>query len=194
MYEYLFGEIVSRTATHLVVDCNGVGYHVSISLNTYARVAEGKKQKIFVHFSVKEDAQTLYGFADEHERRLFRQLLSVSGVGPATARMALSSLAPAELEEAIVTGNTAVIQAIKGIGAKSAQRIVVDLKDRIRKTEGLPAMTGLPAGIRQEALSALVTLGFARGAAEKSVDAALRKGGGDQNVEDVIKRALASIG
>jgi len=195
MYDFLVGTVTSKTATHMVVECNGIGFLVNISLNTYGRVAEGHQQKVYVHFSVKEDAHTLYGFADETERRLFRQLISVNGVGPATARMALSSLSPDELEHAIVTGNTPVIQAIKGIGAKSAQRIIIDLKDRIRRPEGLPVPGGAPvAGPRQEALSALITLGFAKGVAEKSVDAALRKGGTDQGVEDLIKAALNAIG
>ncbi len=195
MYDYLIGTVTAKTATHMVVECNGIGYFVNISLNTYAKVSEGRQQKVYVHFFVKEDAHTLYGFADESERRLFRQLISVTGVGPATARMALSSLSPDELEHAIVTGDTPVIQAIKGIGAKSAQRIIIDLKDRIRRPEGIPVPGAVPAaGMRQEALSVLITLGFAKGVAEKSVDAAIRKGGGDQGVEDLIKAALNTIG
>ncbi len=192
MYDYIRGTIVSKTATGMVVECNGIGYFMHISLNTFSSVGEGREHKIYIHFSVKEDSHTLYGFADESERRVFRDLISVNGVGPSIARMALSSLSPAELEHAIVTGNTPVIQGIKGIGAKSAQRIVVDLKDKLARA-GTPAAEAV-SGARQEALTALVTLGFARSAAEKSVNAALKKGGAGQEVEDLVKAALGSMG
>ena len=195
MYDYLTGTITSKTATGMVVECNGIGYFTHISLNTFSRVVEGKVQKIYVHFTVKEDAHTLYGFADENERRIFRNLISVNGVGPSIARMALSSLAPNELEQAIVSGDTPVIQGIKGIGAKSAQRIVIDLKDKMAKSGSASVLATVSGSDpRQEALSALITLGFARPTAEKSVNAAIKKGGNEQGVEELIKSALGAIG
>jgi Holliday junction DNA helicase RuvA len=195
MYDYIKGTVVSKSATGMVVECSGIGYFTHISLNTFSKVEEGRVHKIYVHFSVKEDAHTLYGFADEHERRMFRDLISVNGVGPSTARMALSSLTPSELAHAIATGDTPVIQGIKGIGAKSAQRIVVDLRDKLTRA-GIGGTTSVPevSGARQEALTALITLGFARSAAEKSINAALKKGGSDQGVEDLVKAALGTMG
>ncbi len=194
MYDYFTGKITSKTATQIVLDCNGIGYALNISLNTFSKVTEGQQCKIFVHLSIKEDAHTLYGFADEDERRMFRNLITVNGIGTSTARMMLSSLSPAEIEQAIVTGNAPVLQNIKGIGAKSAQRIIIDLKDKIRKTSDPSNLISIPHNkIRQEALSALVTLGFAKNAAEKSVDSVIRTKGNNVSVEDLIKTALASL-
>ncbi len=194
MYDYLVGTITVKTATSVVVDCNGVGYHLNISLHTFSKINEHEKQKIFVHLSVKEDAHTLYGFADEAERSMFRQLISVNGIGASTARMMLSSMEPQELEQAIVTSDVTRLQSIKGIGGKSAQRIIIELKDKIRKSDILIQFAGASANAhRQEALSALITLGFAKNAAEKSVDSIIKKNGDKTSVEDLIKSALNAM-
>jgi Holliday junction DNA helicase RuvA len=194
MYEYLIGRIVSRTATNAVIECNGIAYNLHITLNTYSRLRTGDIQKVYTHLSVKEDAHTLYGFADEQERRMFRHLITVNGIGAATARMILSSLNPAELQEAILHGRAPVLQNIKGIGSKSAQRIIIDLKDKILKDGGLTAAaTAADQPVKQEALNALMTLGFARQAAEKSIDAVIRSRGPSLSVEELIKSALAYL-
>lgn len=194
MYDYITGKIISKTATHVVLECAGIGYHVNISLNTYSKVNEGSQCKIFTHLSIKEDAHTLYGFADEDERRMFRNLISVSGVGASTARMMLSSLSPVEIAHAIVTGNAPVLQNIKGIGSKSAQRIIIDLKDKLAKSETNTKMISVIHNTnRDEALSALLTLGFAKNAAEKSLDHAVKSKGTDLSVEELIKSALGNL-
>lgn len=195
MYEYITGKIVYRSATNAVIECNGIGYNLNISLNTYSKLREGEIQTVFTHLSVKEDSHTLYGFADEDERRMFRQLITVNGVGASTARMILSSLNPSELQDAIVQGNAPVLQSIKGIGSKSAQRIIIDLKDKILKGEGAPVMVvaGSQSSAKQEALSALMTLGFARNAAEKSLDSVIKSKGTSLSVEELIKSALGNM-
>lgn len=194
MYDYINGKIISKTATHIVVDCAGIGYHINISLYTYSHVKEDALHKIYTHLVVKEDAHTLYGFADEDERRMFRYLISVSGVGASTARMMLSSLTPAEVEQAIVTGNAPVLQNIKGIGAKSALRIIIDLKDKLGKGESVQKLISSSHNTqRDEALSALVTLGFAKNAAEKSLDQVIKTKGTNLRVEELIKSALGSL-
>lgn len=194
MYDYITGKIISKTATYIVLDCNGIGYQIHISLHTYGKVNQGEQCKIFTHLSIKEDAHTLFGFADEEERRIFRHLISVSGVGASTARMMLSSLSPGDVENAIVTGNAPVLQNIKGIGAKSAQRIIIDLKDKLAKGEPGHKIISSPHNTnREEALSALVTLGFAKNAAEKSIDHVIKNKGTGLGVEDLIKSALGSL-
>jgi Holliday junction DNA helicase RuvA len=194
MYDYISGKIVSKTATHIVLECAGIGYQLNISLNTYSKIHEGSQSKIFTHLSIKEDAHTLYGFADEDERRMFRNLISVTGVGASTARMMLSSLSPVEIAHAIVTGNAPVLQNIKGIGSKSAQRIIIDLKDKLSKTEINTKMISVAHNTnREEALSALLTLGFAKTAAEKSLDHAIKLKGSELSVEDLIKSALGNL-
>jgi len=194
MYDYVSGKVISKSATQIVLDCNGIGYAMNISLNTFSKLKEGQLCKIFVHLSIKEDAHTLYGFADEDERRVFRNLITVNGIGASTARMMLSSMTPVEIEMAIVTGNAPVLQNIKGIGAKSAQRIIIDLKDKIRKSSDPATSISFSHNkIRDEALSALVTLGFAKNAAEKSVDSAFKSKGNNASVEDLIKAALANL-
>lgn len=195
MYEYIAGKIILKSATNLVVDCGGIGYNLNISLNTFSKVELNAVQKIYTHLAIKEDSHSLYGFADEEERRLFRLLITVNGIGASTARMILSSLNPAELQEAIVQGNAPVLQSIKGIGSKSAQRIIIDLKDKILKTDSTSVAAPIASApsIRQEALSALLTLGFAKNAAEKSIDSVLRNKGTSLSVEDLIKSALVHL-
>jgi Holliday junction DNA helicase RuvA len=195
MYEYITGKIVFKSATNLVVECNGIGYNLHVSLSTFSKAELNSVQKIYTHLSVKEDAHTLYGFADEEERRMFRHLITVNGIGASTARMILSSLNPVELQDAIIHANAPVLQSIKGIGSKSAQRIIIDLKDKILKGEGsAPAvMESATSSSRQEALSALMTLGFARNAAEKSLDSVIKSKGASLSVEELIKSALGHL-
>lgn len=194
MYAYIDGKLAFKSPAYVVIDANGVGYHINISLNTYSLLGDTERCKLFTWLHVKEDAHTLYGFADESERNLFLHLISISGIGPNTGRMMLSSLAPAEIHTAIVNGNVSVIQRIKGIGPKSAQRVILELQDKLRK-EGIGApATALPAQTaKDEALAALVMLGFARNAAEKVLDQELNKNGQSLTVEALIKLALKSL-
>jgi holliday junction DNA helicase RuvA len=195
MYNHFEGRVSEKTPTYTVIDCGGVGYLLHISLNTYTKMGSSEKAKLFAHLAVREDAHVLYGFADEEERELFRHLISVSGVGPGTARMILSSLAPGEIAGAILTGNVAVLKGVKGIGEKSAQRIIVDLKGKMGKADTAVTTPFFAADnkLRDEALSALVMLGFARNMAEKAVDKVLRAEGNVVSVEQLIKLALKNL-
>ncbi|MBL7927189.1 MAG: Holliday junction branch migration protein RuvA [Bacteroidia bacterium] len=194
MYDYIKGNIAQINATQLIIDNNGMGYDVSISLHTYSKLKELTQATIYIHLSIKEDAHLLYGFADMDERWIFRQLITVSGVGANTARMMLSSLTPAELQTAIMQANASLLQRIKGIGNKTAQRIILDLKDKLGK-ESMRDTAILPAAsnsIRNEALSALLVLGFAKAIAEKAIDNVI-KNQQPATVEQLIKAALAAL-
>lgn len=193
MFEYIKGIITVLTPTHCVVETAGVGYLVSISLTTYSDLKEGSDIRLLVHPIYREDAQLLYGFITENERTLFRQLIGVSGVGPNTARMMLSSLHPSELIEAIVNEQVTVIKGIKGIGLKTAERIIVDLKDKLKQisTEG-EIITLQGNTMNEEALSALMMLGFPRKNAEKVIGQILKLDA-DLSVEAIIKRALKQL-
>ncbi len=185
MIEYLAGTIVELTPAYVVIDVSGVGYYVNISLTTFEQLQGKKDVKIYVHQIIREDSFTLYGFGTKEERELFRLLISVSGIGAATARLMLSSLKPDELRQAILTGDVQLIKSVKGIGIKTAQRVIIDLKDKIgAKDESgiLPAVSP----ISQEAIEALVTLGFARKAVEKAVRKVLKEVP-NATVEQVIK-------
>ena len=191
MFEYLKGSIAELTPAYVVVECAGVGYYINISLQTFSSL-EGKSDvHIYLHQVVREDAHLLYGFASKEEREFFRLLISVSGVGANTARVILSSMSTAEIQKAIMQENTNALKQIKGIGLKTAQRIIVDLKDKVfgKETGSSQLFTSVNNTTRQEALSALSQLGFARQAAEKAVDHAL-KSGDLTSVEDVIRLAL----
>jgi Holliday junction DNA helicase RuvA len=194
MYAYIDGKLVFRCPTYVVVDAGGVGYHINISLHTYSLIGQPERCKLFTWLHVKEDAHTLYGFADEGERRLFLHLISISGIGPNTARMVLSSVTPVEIQAAIINGNISLIQRIKGIGPKSAQRIVLELQDKLRK-EGPDTLSVVPVNktAKDEALSALVMLGFARNIAEKALDAEIGHSTDVLTVEQLIKQALKSL-
>ncbi|KJF44872.1 Holliday junction branch migration protein RuvA [Draconibacterium sediminis] len=193
MYEFIKGNIAEISATHVVVEASGVGYFVHISLNTYSALNGKKEVKVYVHQVVREDAHTLYGFATTTERELFRNLISVNGVGASTANMMLSSLNPDELKAAVTTENVAVLKAVKGIGAKTAQRIIIDLKDKLGKIpDSGQILTVADNTIRNESLSALVMLGFAKKDAEKIVTKILQEQP-DANVESVIKQALKRL-
>lgn len=194
MYAYIDGKLTFKCPTYIVVEAGGVGYHVNISLNTYAALSETERCKIYTWLHVKEDAHTLYGFADEGERRLFLHLISVSGIGPTTCRMMLSSITPAEIQQAIVKADVALIQRIKGIGAKSAQRIVLELQDKLKK-EGLDSLISIPLHntTRDEALSALIMLGFGKQVAEKAIDQVIKNAPEELTVEQMIKMALKNL-
>ncbi|GAB3919403.1 Holliday junction branch migration protein RuvA [Mucilaginibacter boryungensis] len=194
MYAYIDGKLVFKSPAYVVIDAGGVGYHINISLNTYSKLGDGEKCKLFTWLHVKEDAHTLYGFIEEGERRLFLHLISVSGIGPNTGRMILSSITPQEIQAAIVGGNVSQIQRIKGIGPKSAQRMILELQDKLKK-DGPDTLTMVPVNVtvKDEALSALVMLGFARNAAEKVLDSEINKNGGNLTVEQLIKFALKSL-
>jgi len=194
MYAYIDGKLVFKSPAYVVIDAGGVGYHINISLHTYSLLADAERCKLFIWLHVKEDAHTLYGFADEGERRLFLHLISISGIGPNTGRMMLSSITPVEIQTAIINGNVALIQRIKGIGPKSAQRVILELQDKLRK-EGSETLSTAPASknVRDEALAALVMLGFARNVAEKVLDQEINKNDSSISVEQLIKFALKSL-
>lgn len=194
MFAYIDGKLTFKCPTYVVVEAGGVGYHINISLNTYSALANTERCKIYTWLHVKEDAHTLYGFADEGERRLFLHLISVSGIGPTTCRMMLSSITPVEIQNAIIKADVVLIQQIKGIGAKSAQRIVLELQDKLKK-EGPDSLISMPSHntTRDEALSALIMLGFGKQVAEKAIDNAIKNAGQDLTVEQMIKVALKNL-
>lgn len=196
MYNHIEGNVSELTPTYVIIDTGGVGYHINISLNTYTSIQGANRVKLLTHFSVKEDAHTLYGFYTEKERGMFRLLIGVNGVGPNTARLILNSLTPDEIAAAILSGNVPVLKGVKGIGEKSAQRIIVDLKDKVGKET--PSIT--PALIfssdnrsKSEALSALVNLGFAKNTAEKAIEKAIKTAGPEAAIEELIKVALKNL-
>ncbi|TAJ14826.1 Holliday junction branch migration protein RuvA [Marinilabiliaceae bacterium JC017] len=193
MYEYIKGEIAETGPTHVVIDINGVGYLVNISLHSYAQLEGQKEARLYIHEHIREDAFILYGFFEPSERDLFRHLISVSGIGANTARMMLSSLSPGELQTAILTENVTQLKGIKGIGAKTAQRIIVDLKDKLGK-EPVDQKIFAPQDntIRDEALSALVMLGFAKHNSQKAIDKIFKENPAAK-VEEVIKKALKML-
>ncbi|RRD91378.1 Holliday junction branch migration protein RuvA [Bacteroides heparinolyticus] len=197
MIEYIKGEIAELRPATAVIDCNGLGYGINISLNTYAAIQGKKECKLYIHEAIREDAYTLYGFADKQERELFLLLISVSGIGGNTARMILSALSPSELINVISTENATLLKTVKGIGLKTAQRVIVDLKDKIKTSSvatdtagimGIPAST-INAQVQEEAISALTMLGFAQAPSQKVVLAILQEDP-QAPVEQVIKIAL----
>ncbi len=193
MIDYIKGTITRITPTFLTIETGNVGYFISISLTTFTKLEGKSDYKILVHEVIREDSHQLFGFADREERDIFRLLLSVSGVGASTARMMLSSLSPAEIERAIVGADVNVLKSVKGIGLKSAQRIIVDLKDKLGKQSGTGEIFAFSDNTnRDEALSALVMLGFAKGAVAKVLDKIVTEGK-SLTVEDMIKRALKNL-
>lgn len=193
MIAYLRGRLVHKEPTHVIVDVGGVGYQAAISLHTFGDIKDKENIQLATYLHVREDAQLLFGFSTESEKTLFMNLISVNGVGPNTAIVMLSSLPPEELRAAILREDSATLQAVKGIGGKTAQRLILELRDKLRKSQGEATGTipGTPGNtLRQEALSALVTLGISRSAAEQSVDALLRKSGNTISLEDLVKQAL----
>ena len=190
MYEFLQGVLTEKNPTYVVLENNGIGYLVNISLNTFSKIKDLQKTKLYTHFYVREDAQILYGFADEMERELFRFLLSVSGVGASTARLILSSLTTEEVHTAIVLEQSSVLQSVKGVGGKTAQRIVIDLKDKLMKAGIEHEKVDFSHNtLKDEALSGLLILGFNKSSAEKAINKILQKDS-VTNVESLIKEAL----
>ncbi len=195
MISYIKGEITFKNPTFIIVETGGIGYRINISLNTYVQIEKLEKVKILTHLQVKEDSHTLYGFAEGSERGLFRHLISVSGIGPATAQIALSSLTPDELKSAIIGENEHTFKKVKGIGPKTAKRIILDLKDKILK-ENIDMPISFSAAdntSRNEALSALVALGFNRTKVQKTLNGILRTQPEVKNVEQLIKSALGKL-
>lgn len=195
MIAYLSGKLVFKDPTYVIIDVGGIGYHVKISLQTYSSIKDEEQIRLLTFLHIKEDAHTLYGFKEESEKKLFLLLISINGVGPNTGLMILSSLDTTEIEQAILSGNVAVIQAVKGIGVKTAQRIILELKDKVGKsgsTEATAPLGFLKSSnkIREEALQALVTLGFPKQVAEKNIAQVLKKTEGEISLEDLIKASL----
>ncbi len=194
MYDYFNGKLIFKAPTHVVLDVGGIGYHVHISLTTFSQIKDQENCKLYISFQVREDSQTLYGFATEGERQLFNHLISVSGIVPNTGRMMLSSITPEEIQSAIINGQVQVIQKIKGIGPKSAQRVILELQDKLKK-QGPDALIPLPIAkqsVPEEALSALVMLGFGKPQAEKVLNS-LVASDPEQSVEQLIKAALKRL-
>ncbi len=194
MYDYFNGKLVFKAPTHVILEVGGIGYHIHISLTTFAQIKEQENCKLFVSFQVREDSQTLYGFSTEGERHLFNHLISVSGIGPNTGRMILSSATPEEIQSAIVNGQVALVQKIKGIGPKTAQRLILELQDKLKK-QGDHALIPLPIAkqsVPEEALSALVMLGFSKNQVEKVLTSLVQTTDG-LSVEDLIKQALKKL-
>ena len=193
MIDYIKGQIAELAPTVATIECYGIGYEVHISLNTYGAINGKESEKLYIYESIREDAHILFGFADKHEREIFRHLISVSGVGPSTARVIVSTYSAKELENAIATGNVAVLQSVKGIGAKTAQRIIVDLKGKIKLTDdsGIMQISGKNdlSEIGNSAVSALIMLGFVQAASQKVVSGILKESPG-LSVEGIIKEAL----
>lgn len=193
MITQIKGRLVEKTPTYVVIDCNGVGYLLHISLQTFSAISDDENIRLFAHLSVKEDAHTLYGFIDKTERAIFRLLISVSGVGPSIARTMLSSMNSEEIQQAIASENIALIQSVKGIGAKTAQRVIIDLRDKILKTFDMEGISVEQNNTnKEEALSALEVLGFNRKQSDKVLSAIL-KDNKDATVELLIKGALKSL-
>ena len=193
MISHLKGKLVEKNPTHVLIECAGVGYFVNISLNTYSQIPNEENILLHTHLLVREDAHVLYGFAQKSEREIFRLLLSVSGIGASTARTLLSSLSPEQVRDAIASADVPKIQAVKGIGAKTAQRVIVDLKDKILKIYEISEVSPNSNNTnREEALSALEVLGFVRKQSERAVDKVMSQDS-SLSVEDIIKLALKNL-
>jgi Holliday junction DNA helicase RuvA len=194
MIAFLKGRLVHKDPTHVIIDVAGVGYHVNISLATFADVKDQENILLYTHLAIREDAHVLFGFSKEGEKKLFQQLISVNGVGPSTAIVMLSYMNSTELKNAIVQENASALQSIKGIGGKTAQRVIIELKDKLKKESWEesqpPVLLSGHNTLRKEALSALATLGLPKAAAEKSVDTVLKKSGNTITLEDLVKQAL----
>lgn len=194
MIAYIDGKLTFKDPTYVIVEANGIGYQIKISLSTYSALKEGERCKLLTYLSIKEDSHTLFGFSEAQEKKLFMDLISISGLGPTTALMVLSSLSPSELQNAIITEDVRTIQGVKGIGGKTAQRIILELKDKMKKlslvNDSSPNTVSAHNTVRNEALSALVTLGIPRNTAEKNVDTILKREGSQISLEQLIKLAL----
>jgi holliday junction DNA helicase RuvA len=193
MISFLKGKLAHQEPSQVIIDVNGVGYAVNISLQTFGAIKNKESIFLYTHLAIREDAHVLFGFSTEAEKRMFLNLISVNGVGPSTAIVMLSYMDVEELKTAIVREEIATLQKVKGIGGKTAQRLIVELKDKLKKEvpeENMVSATGIHNSIKQQALSALVTLGIPKPSAEKSVDAILKKSGNNLTLEDLVKQAL----
>ncbi|MEN8185738.1 MAG: Holliday junction branch migration protein RuvA [Bacteroidota bacterium] len=193
MITFVKGKLVEKNPTHVVIECNGIGYFILISLHTFSNLPDRENARLYTHLSIREDAHTLYGFYDKTEREIFKLLISVSGVGPSTAMTMLSSMTSEQIQQAIAHDDVATIKSVKGIGPKTAQRVILDLKDKILKTYDVT--DDLSAGdntIKNEALSALEVLGFQRKNSEKIIKKILQVSP-DTNLEELIKQALKQL-
>ena len=194
MYEYIKGRLVEKNPAYAVIDCNGVAYYINISVYTYSRLGDEESCLLFNHLVIREDAHMLFGFIDTVERDLFRHLISVSGVGVSTARIILSSLNPTEVTQAIVEGNAPMLQRIKGIGSKTAERIIIDLKNKLSRNLIPSEKSGILHNTnREEALSALSILGFSKVLAEKVLNKIIETEGSGLSVEQLIKQSLRML-
>lgn len=193
MYEYIKGALEEAAPTYAVVECGGIGYYVNISVNTYSQISSAREVLLYLHLIVREDAHLLYGFFSKEERTLFRQLISVSGIGANTASVMLSSMTVKEIAGAIMTENVNAIKSVKGIGLKTAQRVIIELKDKVGVVGAAEEMNfGTASTIKDEALAALVMLGFVKAQAAKVLDKIVASGG-ITSVEELIKRALKQL-
>ena len=193
MIAHIQGKLVEKNPTEIVIDCGGVGYHINISLHTYSLLPNSDQIKLFTYLQIKEDAHTLFGFFEKSEREIFKMLLSVSGIGASIARTMLSSLEPKQIIQAIASGDVGTVQSIKGIGVKTAQRVILDLQDKVLKLYDLDEVSMVLNNTnRDEALSALEVLGFVRKSSEKVVEKIIKEDP-DATVESIIKKALKSL-
>lgn len=199
MYNYISGKLTSKTPAYAVIETGGIGYEIRITLNTYSSIKENSDCKLFTHLYVKEDVQMLYGFQNEDEKHAFLQLIGVSGIGPSTALMVLSSLSVSELVDAVSTENVSLIQSVKGIGAKTAKRLILELKDKLGQeiasaSQVSPSAANIESGQiaqkKEEALQALIILGLGKPAAEKGLQAIIKKYGNTLSIEEMIKYTL----
>ena len=193
MITHIEGKLVEKNPTDIVIDCNGVGYFINISLHTYSQIPDKEHIRLYTYLQVREDSHSLYGFSSNVEREIFKLLISVSGIGTNTARTMLSSLSPDQVKEGIAGGDVALIQSVKGIGLKTAQRVIIDLKDKVLKVYGIDELSAMPNNThKDEALSALDVLGFNKKQSEKVVDKILQAQP-DAQVEQIIKEALKNL-
>lgn len=194
MYAYLQGNFTYKNPAQVYIDVNGVGYEVNISLNTYSHIQNLEKGKLFIHLQVKEDGHTLFGFFEKSEKEMFLMLTGVSGIGAATGRMMLSSLKPEEISRAILQGNVKLLESIKGIGKKTAERLVLELRDKVAKQSDHPNLSA-PSGniLEQDALNALISLGISRQQADQAIQKIILTENPSLPLEDLIKKALKAI-
>ena len=193
MITQIKGRLVEKNLTNVVIDCHGVGYYINISLNTHSQIGNSEELLLFTHLHIKEDSHTLYGFVTQNERSIFRLLISISGIGPSIARTMLSSMDPHEIQKSILGENLEAIKSIKGIGLKTAQRVLIELKDKVQKIEGFDENLQPKSNtIKEETLSALEVLGYSRRQTEKVIDNIIQSHP-ESSIEELIKSALNKL-
>lgn len=191
MIEYIQGKVVHKSPTYIVIDTGGVAYRINISLNTYEQLPDTSEIKLLIYLSIKEDSHTLFGFFKDPERNLFRDLISISGIGPNTAILILSSLQTNELKNAIISGNVSLLKSIKGVGPKTAQRMIVELQDSLKKKSPETLVnSAITNNSFEEAINALTMLGFKKGIAERTVMKVIKENPNNISIEEIIKLAL----